>query len=320
KAYRTSPPRDPAKWARICEKIVAHYIDGWADGFHHKITYWEIWNEPEYGKDLYPDVPQMFDGCPEEYFRLYEITSKHLKSVFGDRIKVGGYAAMDVKPVLDPDYHSENVKYKYLGEFMNAFFAHVKKTGAPLDFFSWHSYREAAKTVPTAYGFREYLDGLGFIKTESHLNEWNPVHDLRGTARHSAQVAAIMLGMQKAPIDLLTLYDARLCGSVYAALFDPYTLKPFHAYYALVAFDRLYKLKTEVFCECDTEGLYAVAASDGKKRALMISNVSDHSQPLEIEGADLSGASWHVIDQQRLLSWSPEVKTIEKNGVVLVEF
>ena len=28
KAYRIFPPKDNAKWARICEKVIAHYIDG----------------------------------------------------------------------------------------------------------------------------------------------------------------------------------------------------------------------------------------------------------------------------------------------------
>ena len=47
KAYRIFPPKDPEKWARICEHIVRHYNEGWANGFRFGITYWEIWNEPE---------------------------------------------------------------------------------------------------------------------------------------------------------------------------------------------------------------------------------------------------------------------------------
>ena len=47
KAQRINPPSDFNKWARICEHIVRHYNEGWADGFHYGIEYWEIWNEPE---------------------------------------------------------------------------------------------------------------------------------------------------------------------------------------------------------------------------------------------------------------------------------
>ena len=47
KAYRIYPPKDYQKWARICEHIIRHYTEGWADGFSYRIRYWEIWNEPE---------------------------------------------------------------------------------------------------------------------------------------------------------------------------------------------------------------------------------------------------------------------------------
>ncbi|MBQ2668665.1 MAG: hypothetical protein IJF56_08585, partial [Clostridia bacterium] len=47
KKYGTVKPKDFQKWAEICEHIIRHYTEGWADGFHHTITYWEIWNEPD---------------------------------------------------------------------------------------------------------------------------------------------------------------------------------------------------------------------------------------------------------------------------------
>ena len=39
-----------------------------------------------------------------------------------------------------------------------------------------------------------------------------------------------------------------------------------------------------------------------------------------IEGVDLSKAKYHVIDQERLLSWSPAVKSLAPNDVVLLEW
>ena len=42
KPYNTFPPKDYNKWARICEHIIRHYTEGWADGHHYKIRYWEI--------------------------------------------------------------------------------------------------------------------------------------------------------------------------------------------------------------------------------------------------------------------------------------
>ena len=43
------PPKDFEKWAVICEHIIRHYNEGWANGLHLGIEYWEIWNEPELG-------------------------------------------------------------------------------------------------------------------------------------------------------------------------------------------------------------------------------------------------------------------------------
>ena len=31
----------------VCKHIVMHYNDGWNDGYHYNIAYWEIWNEPD---------------------------------------------------------------------------------------------------------------------------------------------------------------------------------------------------------------------------------------------------------------------------------
>ena len=71
KAYHTYPPKDPEKWARICEHIIRHYTEGWAEGFRYKITYWEIWNEPEVQDKM------MWCGTDEEYYRLYDVSAKH---------------------------------------------------------------------------------------------------------------------------------------------------------------------------------------------------------------------------------------------------
>ena len=85
KAYRIYPPKDSMKWAQICEGVIRHYTEGWANGFHYNIRYWEIWNEPE--------NPQMWIGTMEEFFELYKTTSFHLRSCFGEAIKIGGFAS-----------------------------------------------------------------------------------------------------------------------------------------------------------------------------------------------------------------------------------
>ena len=40
---------------------------------------------------------------------------------------------------------------------------------------------------------------------------------------------------------------------------------------------------------------------------------------MRIEGVDLAAARYHVIDQERLLSWSAAADKIENNQVLLIE-
>lgn len=90
KAYRIFPPKDYLKWAKICEGIIRHYTEGWADGFHFNIRYWEIWNEPENGVDQEHNA--MWKGSMEDYYELYGTASRYLKEKF-PHLKFGGYAA-----------------------------------------------------------------------------------------------------------------------------------------------------------------------------------------------------------------------------------
>ena len=318
KAYHIYPPADYEKWARICEHIVAHYIDGWADGYHYNLRYWEIWNEPDDGHGINGRFSMMWLGTAEDYYRLYDVTAKHLKARF-PQIKVGGYGAIGFYAVTaDPKSVTPNQQY-YM-DFFHGFIRYIKEHNTPIDFFSWHSYSWSGDALAQAKWLHETLVDYGMGDLETHLNEWNTAYHERGTAHHSAEVAAMMLGMQNQPgVDLLMIYDARMSGGTYMALFDPLTLTPFHAYYALAAFDQLYRRGTQVALTCDTDGVYAVAASDGKTCTLMLSNLSGKPQTLEIEGLDLRDARWYALDQQRLLSWSPAIKTVGSNTVILAE-
>ena len=320
KSYRIDPPKDYEKWARICEHIIAHYNEGWADGFHYGIEYWEIWNESDDGMRL----SMMWNGTAEDYYRLYDVASKHLKAKFPN-IKIGGYAATGFYAISETaEKLARNPRHRYFMDFFHGFMKYIKEHGSPLDFFSWHSYSDPREIVIEGKWVREQLIAYGYGDVESHLNEWNPrSRDFaRATGKHAADVAAAMLGCQNIDVDMLMIYDARLETTTYSAFFVPSTkvgqLSP--VYYAFAAFSSLYKLGTQVALECDTEGVYAVAASNGKKNALMISNISESAQELCIEGVDLIDARWYLIDDRRLLSWSPALKSIEKNTVVLVEF
>ena len=52
------PPKDFRKWAQICEHIIRHYNEGWADGHKWDIRYWEIWNEADLDSKTWNTSPR----------------------------------------------------------------------------------------------------------------------------------------------------------------------------------------------------------------------------------------------------------------------
>lgn len=316
KKYFTYPPKDYAKWARICEHIIMHYNEGWADGYHFGITYWEIWNEPDLRRG------ELWAGTDEEYFRLYEVASKHLKKRFGDSIKVGGYGSVGFYAIA-PDKNNTPPNDDQIEKitFFESFMEYIKKTNAPIDFFSWHSYATPDRIVTADNWLDNKLKEYGYEGLETHVNEWNPrFADNFGTANHAAEATATMLAMQCGHPQVMCIYDMRCGGGIFSAFFDLKTFKPVQTYYGFAAFNKLYQLGTQVKHTCDTEDVYAVCASDGKKGALLISNVSGEDHELTIEGIDLTNARYSVIDETRMLSWAPNADVIENDMIVLIEF
>ncbi len=322
KPYNTFPPKDPEKWARICEHIIRHYTEGWANGYRYSIRYWEIWNEPEVQDKM------MWCGTDEEYYNLYTVTAKHLKACF-PHLKIGGYAScgfyavapqmkVDAKTNLPgtvpPSDHENNLMHFFYG-----FFDYIKKHDAPIDFFSWHSYADVSRVAIMDEWLHAELERLGYGGLETHLNEWNPYAYEYGTAHHSAEVAAMMIALQHGHTDACMIYDMRTNTAPYCPLFDIKTHKPIHAYYALVAFNRLYRLGSQIESTCDEKRLYTLAASNGNHHAIMLANLTGRSQPLAIEGVDLSEAHIYELGECCKLAWTPNASTIANNTVLLIE-
>ena len=322
KPYNTFPPKDYNKWARICEHIIRHYTEGWADGHHYKIRYWEIWNEPEVQDKM------MWCGTDEEYYELYDVAAKHLKSCF-PHLKIGGYAScgfyaiapqIKIDPetnlpgTVPPDDHEKRIM-----QFFYGFFDYIKSHNSPIDFFSWHSYADVSRVAVMDEWLNKELEKLGYGGLETHLNEWNPFPYEYGTAHHSAEVAAMMIALQHGHTDACMIYDMRTDTAPFCPLFDIKTHKPIHAYYSLVAFNHLYKLKNQIETKCDNDRLYTVAASDGCKTAILLANLTGSSQPLEIDGVDLTNAKIYELGSKGELVPIENADNIANNSVILIE-
>ena len=313
-------PADPHKWARICEKIVAHYNEGWANGFHYGIEYWEIWNEPDNGfqKGEGPekDVNQMWVGTNEQYYELYAVTTKHLRAVFGDSVKLGGYASSGFYAIFnEPEKYGIPAEYqKYYREryqlfldFFYGFLDYVKKEEAPLDFFSWHSYSDVDRTVLVEQFVERTLKEKGFC-CEIHLNEWNNAHSKegRGTSYACAHAVAMMIAMQNTEAAMLNFYDARIDTSVYGGMFHPLTYSPFCLYYGYKAFGELFVLGKQAECTVEEKDVYALAATDGSKQAVLLTNCSEETRLLS---TDLQGFAVYRIDETRRMEPTREDPT-----------
>ncbi|MBE5762046.1 MAG: hypothetical protein E7334_08630 [Clostridiales bacterium] len=282
KAYRIYPPADYKKWAVICEHIIRHYTEGWANGFEYDIKYWEIWNEPDNYEDIYEN--QMWRGTKQQYYELYEIASKHLKKCF-PHLKIGGYASCGFYDIVSAFVSSakSSPRMEYFIEFFDGFLEHVKKNDCPLDFFSWHSYDNIENNRIYAKYARARLDEAGFTHTETTCNEWNSEVEKRGTAHHAAVTCAMMIAFQQGPLDSAMFYDARYGTGIYGSMFNPLTKEPFLTYYAFKAFDELYQLGSEVETTVDESGVYAMAARKDNQLIILIANPLENEIPLDIK-------------------------------------
>lgn len=297
KKYGTLPPPDFKKWAVICEHIIRHYTEGWADGFHMDIEYWEIWNEPDLDADD-SDHKRCWGGTKAQFFELYDIAARHLKECF-PHLKIGG-------PAIAGDM-------KWLEDFL-------KQLNAPLDFLSWHIYAtEPAQIIERADIVRGLLDKYGFVKAESILNEWNYVRGwtddewiyslrMEKAIKGAAFIASAMLSSQPSSIDMLMYYDARpgAMNGLYNTDLVCICLK---GYYPFRMFNELYKLGTNIYAECDGANGYMCAASDGKKAAVMLTHYSENdSAPgekydIEISGAGDAVVKCYLLDERHDMSY-----------------
>jgi len=323
--YGTRVPPDFRKWAVICEHIIRHYNEGWADGFAMNIEYWEIWNEPDNppGKN----GSATWQGTPEQFFELYEIAATHLKKCF-PKLKIGGPAVLG-----QPDWQKR---------FLQALTAGGKHV--PLDFFSWHIYPPLPSFRNKGFEYRRLLDSFGYMKTESILDEWNyvrgrteeqflhsiqSVHGIKG----AAFAAAAMISGQYAPIDMMMYYDAR--PSVYNGLFDFYTNAPLKTYYVVKCWSKLAEFGSQI--EVDTQqknGIYAAAAAKDGRLGILISRFFEPDDlpggleiTLTLKNGDFRGAKLYLLDETHDLTDIPYrldqngnlLFTMKANSVVYVE-
>ena len=113
------PPTDYGKWRALIVAWVQHLrqrygaaVDSWQ---------WEVWNEP--------DIPY-FHGTPEEYLKLYDVTTAAVRQVLPHAL-VGG-------PAVTGGGENKHFLQLFLEHCARGINADSHQTGAPLDFISFH--------------------------------------------------------------------------------------------------------------------------------------------------------------------------------------
>ena len=133
------PPKDYAKWGELVYQWVRHSVEKY--GAAEVATwYWELWNEP----DIF-----YWRGTPEEYNRLYDYTADAVKRAL-PKARVGGPATTGPAGAKAAAYLRQFLEHCARGRNEA-----TGKTGAPLDFISYH-----AKGQPEVVGGQVRM-GLG---------------------------------------------------------------------------------------------------------------------------------------------------------------
>jgi len=317
KKFHIFPPADFKKWAEICEHIIRHYNEGWANGYHLNIRYWEIWNEADLDREDNP-YKRTWAGTKAEFFDLYEITAKHLKSCF-PQLKIGG-------PALAGNE-----------EWADEFLAEMKRREVAIDFFSWHIYcAEPALLIARGDRIKALLVKNGYEKAESILNEWNYVRGWTDdfiytieqiiSIKGAAFVMACMSAAQQSSIDMLMYYDARPC--VFNCLFDFYTLRPLKGYYPFKWYGGFYDLKAEIRSENTLENIYSLCGCDekGKLTAILTYYTDNDAADAKTFSVDFGRAGEYeiyLLDKDHdgeLVSVTPDLTfTMDANTCILIK-
>ena len=263
-------PEDFAKWARICEHIIAHYTEGWDKGFYYDLPYWEIWNEPDL---ICLNLTTMWQGTEEQFLELYRVASRYLKKRFPN-LKIGGYGAARSR-----------------APFFEHFLDMVEKERLPLDFFSWHRYgSEVEELIAQAERVRVMLDQHGYTHTESILDEWSYTENdwfghnawgviddnprlneafyskMRGP-EGASYIAACMIAMLDAPVDQAQIYDCQ--RGDFGLMYDKWGNLTKTAT-VLLALNRMVK-RSRVAASCETPDVYIAAGADTEGADVVIS-------------------------------------------------
>jgi xylan 1,4-beta-xylosidase len=187
----TSHPK-PDGWRDLVDAFIRHIEERYGREEVHT-WFFEVWNEP--------NLSAFWEGADQKaYFGLYDLTAKTIKSI-DPALRVGGPSTAG-------------------GEWIPEFLAHVKGSGAAVDFVSTHTYgvqdgfldengKSDIKLDPSPDAIigdvrrvREQIAASPFPRLPLYFSEWSTSYTPRDSVHDSYISAAYILAKLKASQEL----------------------------------------------------------------------------------------------------------------------
>lgn len=258
-----TPPADFKKWARVAERIVAHYEDGWSKGFHYKGIMWEVWNEP----DHHLCWNASFDRFCDFYKVVYEtIHARHPEA--------------DLSPAYPLSVANRRKLYAFIAKH---------KLGIGHCFS--HSYSGDFSAIANlAKSWKQELGDYG-LDADVILNEWNylspegqwtdkeKTYRFVRTQEGAAWYAKQLFHMQRADDLAGAVYYVSDMPGYWTGLYEvadwsTWQLKKLPAYDTFKYFGELSRLGYEIETGSLPEYIYVLAASDKIRVGVLVVNYS----------------------------------------------
>lgn len=175
-------PKSYEKWSDLIVALVKHFEERYGKEEVEK-WYFEVWNEP--------NLKEFFSGTRDDYFKLYDVTAKAVKSV-SPTYRVGGPATSG------STWIKESLEF-FAGrmELVDFISTHSYGTRSVFDEFGKRrtQMREADGIPIPMRKLRKDVDGSPLKGREVHITEWNsspnpkdPLHDTYQNATYALNV------------------------------------------------------------------------------------------------------------------------------------
>ena len=224
-----TPPKSYDKWADLIRHLVTHFQERYGHD-EVKTWYFEVWNEPDLRGGF-------FTGSREDYFKLYAVTAKAIKSVSPD-YQVGGPATA-------------------IGQWDEPFIIFCQSNSVPLDFISTHAYGvkegyldetgghgtvidpDPNSVIGRMVGERKMIDHSPLPHLPLHFTEWSSAYTPADPMHDTYQQAAFILDKVKGAhrsVDSMSYW-------VFTDIFEEAgpRMTPFHGGFGLINYEDLKK-------------------------------------------------------------------------------